>query len=384
VVAEVNERGWKLVVGLALLVRFALVLTTFGTNDMEAWATFAQQLHEHPVCFVYEHVLGMFGQFNHPPLMGYVMGGAWWLGHLLHLPFYVTFKMLVFVADGVTIAVLYRRAADRRSPDAWLAAAVYAWSLDAMLVACFHGNTDSLGILACVLAVYAAERGHFGWAGLALGAAINVKLIPILLLPAFVASLPDWRAAVRFGVGGALAAIPFLPSVVSCPGMLTQKVLRYVPHVDRWGVPYVLAELVPGGGRLVAGYVANARPLLFGLLVLLVLFVRFVGKRPLHELCALSFALFLVLTPGFGVQYTAWVGPFIVMCGLFEGALYGLLSGAFLAIVYLHFADWSKLPILSHLWGRFPDPAPKVGLMAWVFLLAFVIVLLYRSRPRAA
>jgi hypothetical protein len=104
------------------------------------------------------------------------------------------------------------------------------------------------------------------------------------------------------------------------------------------------------------------------------------------EQAALGTALFLVLTPGFGVQYVVFAAPLICLVDLAAGAWWGWTSGLFIGAVYWIFlASWapleSDLPII---WA----PAVKApGIVAWSFLAMFVWVRLrnaWQQREAAA
>src|SRR5205814_9830382 len=102
------------------------------------------------------------------------------------------FKLAPIAADAVTCWLLWR-IWHPRAGAIWAAAAaaIYAWNPVAILISAHHCNTDSIYAMLCLAAVYVIEsrRGSVGawfWGGLLLGAAINVKLIPVLLIPPLV------------------------------------------------------------------------------------------------------------------------------------------------------------------------------------------------------
>jgi hypothetical protein len=52
------------------------------------------------------------------------------------------------------------------------------------------------------------------------------------------------------------------------------------------------------------------------------------------EQAALGAVQFLVLTPGFGVQYVIFAAPLLCIVDWREGAWWGCISGAFIGTVY--------------------------------------------------
>jgi hypothetical protein len=65
------------------------------------------------------------------------------------------------------------------------------------------------------------------------------------------------------------------------------------------------------------------------------------------------FALFLVLTPGFGVQYTVFAVPVLFAWNLPWATLYSWTVGIFIGSVYFSFWDHA-FPLEAIFTGRFP------------------------------
>ena len=66
------------------------------------------------------------------------------------------------------------------------------------------------------------------------GAAINVKLIPILLIPPLLLSYHDWRDARKFLLGLSLGVIPFIPVLFIQPAAFYHNALTYGSMVSNW------------------------------------------------------------------------------------------------------------------------------------------------------
>jgi hypothetical protein len=98
---------------------------------------------------------------------------------------------------------------------------------------------------------------------------------------------------------------------------------------------------------------------------------RFRRRMPMTEQTALGAALFLILAPGFGVQYVIYAAPLLCLVDPAEGILWGWTSGVFIGAVYWIFiVSW--MPLQSTFRGMFPFPANALGLLAWAALLHFV------------
>ena len=65
---------------MASLLKVAIALNSFGTNDVLAFYQFAKAIDTHGLIWLYEHSI----LFNHPPLIGYFLGE---LARLEHQPF---------------------------------------------------------------------------------------------------------------------------------------------------------------------------------------------------------------------------------------------------------------------------------------------------------
>src|SRR5262249_40160641 len=89
-------------------------------------------------------------------------------------------------------------------------------------------------------------------AGVLLGLAISVKSWPVLLAPALLIGLPDWRTRglLVIGAGAVLLSLfATLPITVGTPGdqlgTVAGKMLGYSPMVGSWGWPAVLIAFRP-------------------------------------------------------------------------------------------------------------------------------------------
>jgi hypothetical protein len=232
---------------------------------------------------------------------------------------------------------------------------------------------------AWLLSVYlATEHGADFAAGLALAAAINVKLIPILGIPAAFAYYRSWKRATRFFDGLALGLLPFLPVAVVVGPAFYRNAIVYSSNFDLWGLPAIatLLSRSPGlfaqlGTALVTFCLSLGKPLIVVAVLASVAWSRWRSAIDRYALAALAPALFLALTPGFGVQYTQYLCPLLYAASLRDGALYATLSGLFIGLVYFEF--WTgTFPWRSFHSSSFPMPAPILGLAAWVVLLVII------------
>lgn len=360
---------------LGLLARLILSAVSFGTNDAISWRWFAAlTVCTGPSAYGLEPVL------NHPPIP--VLWSILSLGitALTDAPFPFVFRLPAIVADAGSCLLLWRvwrgRAGERW---AWVAAAAMAWNLNAVLVGAYHCNTDNVVAFLSLLSAYLlATRDRPGWAGLALAAAINVKIVPVLLVPPLLSACGNWRAVWRFLLGLSAGAIPFLLMFAATPAF-AKNVLGYVPSPGEWGLTFFALNLdhVPLlAGRTsaaVAWLGRDGKYLVFAASAAIGLAGLIWRRRwSAYELAAATVAAFLVLTPGFGVQYTVYAAPLILAVDLRRGAGYGLLAGAYVLAVYAGTWD-GTLPLASLYTGK-PNPLPvPIGLAAWAALVGFLV-----------
>jgi hypothetical protein len=146
-------------------------------------------------------------------------------------------------------------------------------------------------------------------------------------------------------------------------GPVQQIVLNFAPAAGAF-----LSRLVPVA--LSVFFIANA-----------VFSLRVAGRRRLDLLEGLFVitALFLVLTPGFGVQYLSWLAYFAVLSAPFLGTAWVVLAGVFLLRVYA-FWGGSVPPYYanSDLVGQWRGFDCLFDLALWVLLIVVLVSFLRR------
>ncbi len=390
--ARLDVTTLRFLVALGVVLRVLLIGVTAGSNDIFTWERFGRQIDARGVLDEYRVV----PRFNHPPLMGLWAQAAVRIADGTSIPFRIVFKLLPFSSDVVAIWLIWS-SARRQGGDlhAWRAAAVFSTSLVSIVITGHHGNTDSVcAMLALVSAILVADgRAPFA-AGLALAAALNVKLIPLVLLPAMALLLTDRRAVVRFGAGLGFGLVPFLPAAVFAGEAFYRNVVAYQPRPRWWGIHLLLFSLAdlprvgPWFERIDVRYTEIARYVIMASSLALGLWARW-RRRSAIEVAALGLATFLLLAPAVGVQYLAMIVPVLVLTDLRRASVWSLVAGIFLVAVYLHYQqEW--YPYRSRHRGPLPMSVQLVGLCTWVLLAEFLTARLSRrdvalgeSRPAA-
>jgi len=378
---EVYEVGAMVLAGMVL--RLVLALVSRGTNDIVSWEDFANHIAEHGLLWMYANV----PLWNHPPLMGYMVEGLRALAPALGWAFPPTFKLVPIAADGLSALLIFRvwlaHTGDYRA--ARRALLWFTLSLNAVLVSGYHGNTDPLVGALVLAACMAVERRHSFAGGALLAAAVNVKLIPLLLAPLLVARLSASEIS-RFAAGLALGVLPFLPVLWLAGDGFVRNAVAYRSNFDNWGVPLFIRATEYVGGASVVGPWAEAYvrvgPILVIAGVLAVAgYARLAQRFSTYEHAALGLAIFLILAPGFGVQYTAILGPVLLAVSQRWGGAWAVTSGLFLLVVYVTFST-GEFPLYSYFDSPLRPHAAAVGFFAWTLLVAFTwTTVQQRGRP---
>lgn len=375
-------RIWAGLIVIGVVARFLVSAVSLGTNDAAAWLRFGDEINHKGLLATYQSD----PEFNHPPIPGLWAAAVASLAGpenaALHDSLFTNiFKIPVILADCVGIYLLVRIWRRRIGiAAAMVIAALFACSLDAILVSGFHCNTDPIYVMLCLLAIYLLEdRGRSFWGGFALGAAINVKLIPVLLIPGVLLNCRKRREALQVLLGLGIWVLPFVPILIRIPRQFLTNVLTYNSVLDRWGVDFFLLLGKSGytgstpAEHLASWYYFHARYFIWGLVVIWAVLARLRRRWSLYEVAAVSYSIFLVLAPGFGVQYTVLVGLPLFAIRPAWGTVYGWLAGLFVAAAY--FVYWTGTwPAYAHWRTLFPMPAAVLGLMNWFLLLAYIVV----------
>lgn len=391
--ARGNPRALLLALGLlGLAARLLLAAVSAGSDDIRAWHRFSTIIEERGLLALYlEDPL-----FNHPPLAGYLGASALFTARYLHLPFAFIFKLPSVVADCLTAFLLFR--IWRRKADERMAArvfALYGLTLCSILVTGYHGNTDSICTFLAFLAIFLLEekRSDF-WSGAALAAAINVKLIPLLLIPALLSQYRLRKNCLKFSAGLSVGILPFLPLAMAIGPTLYGNVLQYNSLFEWWGLPVFLKafeKLSRPVSQPLADWLSLAaehyRHVGRYLIVFSIVAVCVLGstRRRLgrYDLATVSISFFLILAPGFGVQYVVYAVPFIFVQSTRWGALYASVAGVYIGLVYYHFlVDYAPLASAHTL------PYPRIyaipATITWGVLVAVLTKTLLpaASQPR--
>jgi len=329
---------------VAMTLKLALAYNTIGTNDAVFFYGFAKVLNEHGLQWTYEHSR----YFNHPPLTAYFLRGIFtitekhWCQDLgIHFPFLL--RLPGIVADFLVVLVLLQfRKIDLRIPT-W-ALALFALSPVSLMVSGFHGNTDPVMIFFLVCAVWMCLRDQSALAGLFFALGCQIKIVPLLLLPAFVFYWWSQKRVRGFLIAGAITTLVLWSEpLLNFPILFAKNVLAYGSYWGIWGITYLFrATGLPEFSRLSFFDLEPAQTIIMTVLKLIVVSAalwiawqhRRARGRAFVESLAYTWLVFFIFAPGVCPQYLIWFAPFILILSPTFYTAVTIASSAFLFAFY--------------------------------------------------
>jgi glycosyl transferase family 87 len=384
----------------AFLLKTAIALTTYGSTDVLLFEADLTKIRRDGALALYRDGIstewcGQAGQracppFNHPPLMIRALEAWGLLSRLSGLPPRFWLRLTCALADLGSLAMLTRMLSQQLSERRTrLALLLLAASPISILVSGFHGNTDPIMIFFVLLSICLVERQRPAWlAGVALGIAVNIKILPVLLAPAMLLSLRGTRRKIELCAGAAAVFLAgSVPVLIAAPELVMTRVFGYSSQSGPWGLS-LLALASLQSPHLAWLYDLHGR---YGKLLSLCLVLGASlwprprpGRNALLMQAGFLMFLFVCLIPGFGVQYLAWLVPWVVMLGTRSTATYYLAGTVFLFAYYTaaaagfpwYFANSLERPAWTAavIW---------LGLICWVVVCCIALIYVRSLRPSA-
>ena len=384
-----SPEAW--LVALAITVGTALKLwldaTTIGTNDVAYWYQFTQYIIEYGTVTIYRDI----PYYNHPPL---VSSALWVLGHVTaKAPYLFPFllRLPAILADLGSTILLWRMASLYYGRSrALIGVSLFALNPVLIMVSGFHGNTDPIFVFLVLLGAYfLLIRGSWPAAALCIGLSINIKIVPLIIIPAFFFWIATWPRRIGFlSIVGLLILAGFGYHLSVSFSDLWRNIFSYGGIIGIWGLGRIwmyVKETFPQA--IQSWFPVLARYVMFGLISLLAFLKgrkslpkignQWAGKdqqrgQDLLEAIGWAFLIFLVAAPGFGVQYLSWlVGPgiFLGTVGLF---LYTVIASIFLFRVYTFWSGgFPWFFANSDLRGQWVGVDRTLDIILWLLLVCW-------------
>jgi hypothetical protein len=333
-------RGWRPSLRAALVVGIALRLILLISAAADSWQPIDYFYGFHAagqaILTRQDPILATHGSWHFLPMIPYLYG----LGLRAGLPWEIAGRLVPVAADIALIPLVGKLAGGRNAAAARFA---YACSPIALMVAVIHGQIEPVALVFLVAACVMARSGRGGWAGALFGFALSAGTWPVILFPALLLLLPDWRERAHSVAAGAAVPVFFLvtmPLVVHSSWSNLLDVARYLggvrPVVGEWG----WTAWMTGGNWALAPTAAGIGQVV---LYLTLLGMMWLWRRadPIDMISAVLLA-FMVVTPRMGAQYLLWFVPFLVARPTFfsRPAMWLSALWAGLGYIYLtHFND---------------------------------------------
>lgn len=310
-----NPRLLVLLLAIAALIcRLYCSATTIGTSDVVSFWKFAHVIQEKGLLAMYQQT----EYFNHTPLVGWFSQAVLALSKGDRQLFAFYLRLPADFADFFAVLALLAWRAKSQRP-AWWALGIFAASPVAFMVSGFHGNVDSVMTLGVLLAALACAANRPVLCGVCLGLACNVKIIPLLLAPAFFFLWLHRGKSVQFTLATVLVVlVGWSYPLLTIPGVFLKNVLGYSGFSGVWGITYLLRSSGLPAWRDMAFTDPTAQQAIVIMalkwfVVLAALALAWMRRKSesaqIFQTLALTWAVFFVFAPGFGTQYLAWLAP---------------------------------------------------------------------------
>jgi hypothetical protein len=385
------SRRWILLIlaaaSCALGLKLFLAVTTAGSIDVAGFSDQLAKIKELGGIGAY-HALGKFGNpLNHPPFMIHVIKAMGYMAEHTVLPFSFWLRLPATLADTGSLflvwKILERSQQLTVKPATLLLMAACPASI---MISGYHGNTDAVMMLFVLATVFLLNTTSPSWiAGLAFGMALNIKVAPLIFVPATFFYLASLKQRMQFfGAAFVVFLVGSMPYIAQDPKVITRIVFGYGSLYGNWGwtwfaklwtnVPVSVDEnsYQPTGIHATLATVGKY-------LMLAVIFALSwrMNRRRIKPHLFFQYGVvvftFIALTPGFGAQYFAWVVPFVVALGFWPTVLFYLTSGLYLLI------DYGCLAYASRQYTLCQSRRPEfyAGLACWYSV--FAILMFYRA-----
>lgn len=327
-----KQRKWLFIaLTAATAIKVFLALKAPSTADSIAYVEFLNEIREHGGIALYQFRGSYNNPFIFPPAMIHLIKALGSIADATGLPFEFCLRLLPSLADVGSFFVIWSLL--RGHKQLFLILFLLASCPTSVLINGSEGNIDGLMIFLVLLSIWLIESGKPWWvAGIAWGLALDLKAVPLMFAFVFLFYPRTLKARVEYFVGAlAVIAISSMPFIFQSPGIL-MKVFGYSSIYGVWGLTKLAVLLTgtpvflnwpydPTGSHAIFQTILKV----LGFIVIVVLSFWMNHREPKASLlrqCGLVVAIFLFLTPGFGVQYLVWLVPFVTAAGFRATAIY--------------------------------------------------------------
>lgn len=353
------KRPLIIALGIATLIKLVLAVVTIGTNDVATWRSFADNAMLCGRC-AYQFAGPSGDPFNHPPFIIHFLkligtSSTAWFPFWIRLPAILADIGMVLLATRLIPGISTRLSV------------LLALNPVSILVSGFHGNTDPLMIFFVVLTVCLIKSGRLNWGAAAFGMAINIKVVPLLLVPAiliYIWSRKSARGVVLFVCIAAVVVLALsMPYILSNPLAIVKATLGYRGLYGRWGMSLILVGFPISN----AGHEIAYRVLQLLVIALTLALAVYLNRRKFDLVYQIGLIFFLLffLTPAHALQYLAWPVPFILALGFWWSLAYYTSAGLYLFLTYNFWSQGQWYFADSHIPVELGTASSMAGFACW-------------------
>ena len=173
-------------------------------------------------------------------------------------------------------------------------------------------------------------------AGAAFGAAMCVKILPLVVLPVLFFCRPGLRRrAIFLAAAAGVMVVCWSPYLFLDPAAIFHQVIGYQSIYGHWGLPWLAYHLTFFRDSWHDAFQQNGAYVALSVIVVGAYVVnRRADKPSVYTQVGAALFFFLAVANGFGVQYLAWLVPWTVGISIIPVAFFSLAGGAFVFLVY--------------------------------------------------
>jgi len=348
----------------------------YGTNDVTYWIGFSNIIAEYGTFNIYSLVR----IYNHPPVVSWLLKVLHFLAIKSRLSFPFLLRSLPILCDFASIFIIWPLLKKFKVKNIVPIAIICAINPINFFISGFHGNLDTVFIFLVLLAVYFLHDDKIILSGLIYGLSMCVKIVPIILVPVFLFFLKGKEKKAIFILSFlTVLFLAFVPYLIYDFHSLLRNIFFYSSLKGIWGLGHIFLSLMrnenAGNSIRVLAHTLFKLHISYGIIIFFAIniFLSYVlmfrKKSNLLEGIFLIFCFFLVITPGFGVQYLSWLSFLAIMVFPILGTLYGICGGLFLFRVYSYWGG-SAPPYYAN-----SDKVGQwVGFNMWLDILLWLLI----------
>jgi uncharacterized membrane protein len=306
----------------------------------------------------------------------------------LGLPFPFLIRLPACGADLVTTLLVFDLVRQRHDDRVALAAAAaFSFAPITIIVSGFHGNTDPVFVALALLSCWCLVARRAGLsAGVALGCAVSVKVVPVVLVP--VLAIIAWRCGrsvlIRFITGGVTVFLAlWAPVLIRQPSGFLHHVLGYSGTNNQWGIPQlvvVLSDMTSADTFLIGEHLKFVVVFIAAALPAWTAARSRASVPDLLPFAAMPAVLLLLLCSAFSMQYLVWPLALALVAAPLRLALsYVASASAFGFVVYCGWAGGLPWTWDETRFTNLPDLVLPLMFVTWLCLLRVGVAMAHRS-----